>query len=73
MTEKQTRFQDQVERDHGKYKSFNRCECCNKSAGADYYSFDDCNEQGGFGVTVCGKCAAKYQTAANAKKTLNIA
>jgi hypothetical protein len=43
----------------GQYAKMNPCECCGKSAGADYYSDDRCNRLGGHGLVLCWTCCER--------------
>ncbi len=48
----------------GQYRTMNRCECCGKGCGADYYTiewFDDADWPGGVGQTLHEKCCVKLQ------------
>lgn len=45
-------------RSSGRYSKLNPCECCGKSAGANYYSDDRCNRLL-VGLVLCGTCCEK--------------
>ena len=56
IEQQRTREESKV---NGRYTNAPRCECCGKSAGDDYYSHPDCDENGRF-LHICKKCAIKY-------------
>jgi hypothetical protein len=56
----QAQRERQNHRERGKYSKMNICEICGKSCGANYYSASDCNKTG-VNVTLCKKCAIKYE------------
>jgi hypothetical protein len=49
----------QATRKNGKYSKMNKCEICQKSVGASYFSADDCDETGK-GLVLCKTCCKAY-------------
>lgn len=60
MTWKQAKRQSTRE-GNGRYAKLNPCECCGRSAGADYCSDDRCNTTG-HGLILCAKCCGNLST-----------
>lgn len=49
-------------RKSGKYSTMNKCDLCGKGVGHYYFSVDECNSNGGFGLVLHGKCAEKWES-----------
>ena len=52
----------------GKYEKLNACEICGKSATAEYWSHEMCNEWGGIGLILCKKCYGKTEAITDKKE-----
>lgn len=62
LSKRQQFFQDNVEREDGRYKRIMKCDVCGKGV-TDQVSADDCEENvGTFGLVLHDACYQKYLT-----------